>query len=249
MARYLTSSKKQREREQEETERKRQRAAERSQRVSRGKDMDLLRQVTASQHASTSTSDNDRGSPDQVDTRRRRNPDREKHRTENMIHHQMHAAEVYVDRFYVIQKLLNKRLDAKGNEEYLVRWQNYPPNYDSWEPRAELEKNAMDMINEYNCVPKPDDCSSEKLHCICRLPYTFEQGGMIQCLNCEGWYHFTCLKMNMVEANSYAKYYCDSCRKKDPRFKNVIKKEKMSTILGNTTIAKIESNSGVVLQQ
>lgn len=48
--------------------------------------------------------------------------------------------EVYseVDRFYVIEKLLEKRTDKYRNEQYLVRWQNHQPQHDNWEPREEL---------------------------------------------------------------------------------------------------------------
>lgn len=127
------------------------------------------------------------------------------------------------NRFYVIEKLLGKRFTPNGDEEYLVRWKNYSPEWDSWEPRIELERNARDMILDFN---NSLDRDKETLHCICRRPYRFEHGGMIQCFNCLEWFHFTCINVDMEEANSYAKYYCQACQRANPTFKNMIKPEK-----------------------
>lgn len=158
------------------------------------------------------------------DTRRRRNP-------KNEIKHQpMPEEPVDDDRFYVIEKILDKRLNALEEEEYLVRWQNYPPEWDSWEPRKELERNALDMINEFNRLNHSDNSSD--LHCFCKRPYRFEQGGMIQCFYCLVWYHFTCLKMDMEEANNYARYYCRQCTKINPRLRSQVKQEKLKTFYG-----------------
>lgn len=132
------------------------------------------------------------------------------------------------NRFYVIEKLLDKRFNPDlRQEEYLVRWQNYPPEWDSWEPRVELERNSMDMILAFNKTLKED---SETPHCICRKPYRFDDGGMIQCYNCLEWFHFTCLNIDMEEANSYAKFYCSSCRAGNPYLKNMVKPEKAAII-------------------
>lgn len=160
------------------------------------------------------------------DCRRRRKPDNEVKRDINFIKFQQPIDE---DRFYVIEKLLSKRYDQDGNEEYLVRWQNYPPEWDSWEPRQELERNSLDMINEFNRTSDPNNCR-EQLHCICKQPYRFDQGGMIQCFNCHQWFHFKCLNMNMEEANSYAKYNCQDCLNANPNLKNLIKLEKLEIL-------------------
>lgn len=132
------------------------------------------------------------------------------------------------DRFYVIEKLLDKRFVA-GREEYLVRWQNYPPEWDSWEPRTELERNAIDMIREFNNMPGPS--TDDQPRCICRRPYRFDQGGLIQCVNCHEWYHFTCLKMNMAEANAYSKWHCSDCMDANPSLKNLIKPDKQAQLI------------------
>lgn len=229
MARYLTSSRKQRE------------AAERRQRK--------LRSNRRGRRCSSSPQDTEAtSSGETVDTRRRRNPRLEVRRDADMAAHQLQLADVNEDRFYVIEKLLKKRNDANGNEQYLVRWQNYPPDYDSWEPREELEKNALDMIHQFNRLHYPTDCQPDDLHCICRKPYKFNQGGMIQCYECQTWYHFTCLNMNMIEANSYARYYCECCRQHNSQLKNIIKHDKVSTLYGNSTMTRVESDDGIFLQ-
>ena len=35
-------------------------------------------------------------------------------------------------KFYEVSKVLNKRTDAHGRVQYLVRWRGYGKNYDSW---------------------------------------------------------------------------------------------------------------------
>ena len=130
------------------------------------------------------------------------------------------------DRFYVIERLLDKRY-VNGREEYLVRWQNYPPEWDSWEPRVELDRNSKDLVDEYN-RPRDTYGDDDELHCICRRPYRFEQGGMIQCFNCRVWYHFSCMAMNMAQANAFAKWNCSDCVQANPILKNLIKAEKLN---------------------
>jgi hypothetical protein len=150
------------------------------------------------------------------------------------------------DRFFIIEALLDKRCDRNGNEEYLVRWQNYPPEYDSWEPRAELEQNSMDMINDFNNEqPKTD---KQQLHCICRRPYTAKSGGMIQCFTCTEWYHFSCINMNMAEANSFARWHCDRCRT-CLNLRNIIKRNKVSTLYGNTRLVDIEKEDPIEMSE
>lgn len=152
------------------------------------------------------------------DSRKRRNP-------KNEIKFKIIPEPDDQDRFFVIEKLLDKKIDERGAEQYLVRWQNYPPEYDSWEPRAELQINASDMIQEYNRIPQSDRQALE-LHCICKLPYRFDQGGMIQCYHCKTWYHFNCLGINMEEANSYSLWFCTQCKASDPQKKNMFKPTK-----------------------
>lgn len=150
------------------------------------------------------------------DSRKRRNPSNEIHREPPSS-----SQEDEEDRFFVMEKLLDRRLNKRtGKEEFLVRWQNYSPEHDTWEPRAEIERNAMDMVRNFS---RQDKACDNDQHCICRRPYKFDQGGMIQCFSCYIWYHFSCIKMNLDEANHCLRYYCDKCREKDSTFRILYK--------------------------
>lgn len=117
--------------------------------------------------------------------------------------------------FYVIERLLDKRITEDNREEYLVKWRGWPSDWDSWEPREELEINANAMINEYNRIPEPS--STEVKHCICQQPYRFENGGMIQCAYCIQWFHFDCLNISLIDANRIEEFYCQRCRDHNPK--------------------------------
>lgn len=173
---------------------------------------------------------------------------RDRGRQEELIkkHRQSLVDEDEDDRFFVIEKLLDRRFRANGVEEYKVRWQNYSSAWDSWEPREELERNALDMINAFNNIPQPEESAIQR-HCICRTPYIPGEGAMIQCSSCNIWYHFKCLNLNMYEANSLAEYHCDVCREKNPRLKTRVKRQKIKhlTFLSHM---KVDKASGVVIE-
>lgn len=38
--------------------------------------------------------------------------------------------------YYPIERILDRKVDSAGNILCLVRWQNYSPSHDSWEPFA-----------------------------------------------------------------------------------------------------------------
>lgn len=123
------------------------------------------------------------------------------------------------DSFYVVESLLEKSRTSDGKEEYLVKWRDWSPSWNTWEPAEELEKYCKDMVDEFNDSNKstPD----EMRYCICQKPYRFDDGGMIQCRYCLNWFHFSCLKMSLVEANDYQVYYCDRCHDANPALKSV----------------------------
>lgn len=170
-----------------------------------------------------------------ADTRKRKNP-------EQIIHFPVPQEPLDDERFFVIERLLDKRC-SRGFEEFLVRWKNYPPEYDSWEPRQEIEKNSQHLIQIFNGELANED---QRLYCICKRKYRLDQGGMIQCNTCSNWYHFDCLGMNMEEVNSYYKYFCNDCRSIDPTLESIIKPEKLSTPYGLSLIIedRIKSQSG-----
>lgn len=120
------------------------------------------------------------------------------------------------NKFFVIEKLLDKRYNENGYDEYLVRWQSYSSDWDSWEPEYEIERNSWHMISEYN-RNLHQSSEDNRLYCICQRPYRFENGGMIQCINCFNWFHFECIQMSLELANSLSRYDCEECKKQtDP---------------------------------
>lgn len=231
MARYITCSRQQREeREREEQERlamerrRRERARSRG-RVTRARARNVAA-ATSNENSESSAGGARRQASDELSTPT----------VMQRIQAFIGDDEDEPDRFFIVDKILKKRQDREGNVEYLVRWQNYPPSYDSWEPRSELQQNSLAMINEFEGVP---DNETTELNCICRMPYTARSGGMIQCFTCSEWYHFSCLNMNMVEANSYARWHCEGCRT-SRNLRNLIKPQRIRAIVGNTQLVDIE---------
>lgn len=138
------------------------------------------------------------------------------------------------DEFYVIEKLLSKRIAQDGSEQFLVRWKGYSSDWDSWEPRSGIESNSHYLILQFekNNNNKNKDTGDDILHCLCRKPYRVEDGAMIQCNNCFRWFHFDCIDLTIRVANILLCYYCDDCREIDyNRFKILFKpkKERKST--------------------
>ena len=51
-------------------------------------------------------------------------------------------------RFYEVEKIVNKRTNAYGLVEYLVKWKGYPTSENTWEPKKHLKRLDY-MIKEY----------------------------------------------------------------------------------------------------
>lgn len=49
---------------------------------------------------------------------------------------------------YIIGQILDRRISSNGDRQYLIKWKDYPNNFNSWEPYNNL-KEAWDMIEEY----------------------------------------------------------------------------------------------------
>lgn len=43
------------------------------------------------------------------------------------------------DQFYEVEKIIDKRTNALGLTEYLVKWKDYPSSQNTWEPRKTLK--------------------------------------------------------------------------------------------------------------
>lgn len=170
-----------------------------------------------------------------IDTRKRKNH-------EQIIRFLPPQEPIDQDRIYVIDKLLDKRISS-GKEEYLVSWKNYSEEYNTWESRDEIEKNALDLVKEFNGESNEED---QNLYCICKRKYQLNQGAMIQCFTCSNWYHFDCLGLNMEEVNSYAKYHCNDCRSIDPALENAIKPEKLTTHYGISLLMNSEERGHII---
>lgn len=49
---------------------------------------------------------------------------------------------------YIIGQILDRRISSNGDRQYLIKWKDYPNNFNSWEPYNNL-KEAWDMIEEF----------------------------------------------------------------------------------------------------
>lgn len=52
------------------------------------------------------------------------------------------------DREYEVEKILGKRINSRGELEYLVRWTGYGDDSNSWEPVSELWK-CTELIEDF----------------------------------------------------------------------------------------------------
>jgi hypothetical protein len=50
---------------------------------------------------------------------------------------------------YLVEALLDKRITARGRTEYLVRWQGYGPEWDTWTAAADIEEG---LIHDYEAT-------------------------------------------------------------------------------------------------
>jgi hypothetical protein len=50
---------------------------------------------------------------------------------------------------YLIDRILKHR-DRRGGREYLIKWRQYPISEATWEPRAEVERRAAVLVEEYD---------------------------------------------------------------------------------------------------
>ena len=73
---------------------------------------------------------------------------------------------------YEVEKLVDHR-GAVVSRQYKVRWKNYSPDFDTWEPRSNIHPS---LIKEYE-VSNNDYVFSWRFRCgICDLPCSSERG-------------------------------------------------------------------------
>lgn len=53
-------------------------------------------------------------------------------------------------RIFNIDRIVKKRTDPDGKTYYLIRWLNYPPSHDSWEPAKFIDKQLAEAQHEKN---------------------------------------------------------------------------------------------------
>ncbi len=59
---------------------------------------------------------------------------------------------------YVVESILDKRFDSKGDAEYLIKWEDYPKEEATWEPSENVQcvKNLLEQF-EKNLVKKQQE--------------------------------------------------------------------------------------------
>lgn len=63
--------------------------------------------------------------------------------------------------------------------------------------------------------PPPED--PQDTQCTCGIPYDeVTQPFMIQCENCDVWYHGTCVKIDAIAADDVDRFYCKKCNEENP---------------------------------
>lgn len=126
------------------------------------------------------------------------------------------------DTIWVVESLLSKEISGDGIEGYWVRWDGFSEEWDTWEPRSELEKNSAVLVAQFERINEPDLDTSER-HCVCQRPYRTEDGAMIQCGYCYRWFHFKCLNITVIRANQFKAFFCSECEYRNPSTKTKYK--------------------------
>ena len=70
---------------------------------------------------------------------------------------------------------------------------------------TEKAKKARRNQDDKNCQV---DGQEETVHCICRRG---EEDFMIQCSDCNEWFHGECVRVTEQDADQIEDYFCDTC--------------------------------------
>jgi hypothetical protein len=66
---------------------------------------------------------------------------------EDVFRNFLDEEEVSKTNIYIVDKILSKKL-VKNKPYYLVKWKDYSPKFNTWEPLANLE-NVRDLIKTF----------------------------------------------------------------------------------------------------
>lgn len=58
---------------------------------------------------------------------------------------------------YIVEKVVDKRLNKHGKVEYLLKWQNYPSSQNTWEPEEHLNCPDLIAVFEESLSNRPKD--------------------------------------------------------------------------------------------
>lgn len=113
---------------------------------------------------------------------------------------------------WLVESIESKRVLDNGQVEYLIKWTNYGPEENTWEPREFIYDTCATLIDEFEHIPFDiNDKDKYQRHCICQKVYKPSDGAMIQCNCCGEWLHLKCIKMSVQEMNSIKRFYCKDC--------------------------------------
>lgn len=54
----------------------------------------------------------------------------------------------FLSKQFEVNEILDRRLDKEGNKEYNISWVGYNKNYNTWEPKVNLQ-NAMKKVSQF----------------------------------------------------------------------------------------------------
>lgn len=127
--------------------------------------------------------------------------------------------------YYTVESILRRRWNGRTKcLEYLVKWQGYPSEHNSWHPGPQLEEQddvarmIQDFTAKYHTAPghsPGEDTACEVCHS------TAEQPPMLLCERCDRGFHISCLTplLATVPRGTWLCHHCTSQRRRSPRTK------------------------------
>ena len=66
------------------------------------------------------------------------------------------------DNEYLVDKILDSKLNSNHEIMYLVRWKDFPPEEDTWEPLANMN-NCLPKVRKFHALNPGKPCPPRKL--------------------------------------------------------------------------------------